>query len=50
MPAKTGWLYLAVVIALFSRAVIGWQLADPMRAELVCDAVIMAQARRECLP
>jgi len=50
IPTSMGWVYLAVVIDLFSRAVIGWQLADHMRAKLVCDAVEMARARRNCLP
>ncbi|WMS89215.1 IS3 family transposase [Pleionea litopenaei] len=50
IPTSTGWIYLAVIIDLYSRAVIGWQLAEHMKAELVCDAVKMAQARRGCLP
>lgn len=50
IDTSLGFVYLAVVIDLFSRAVVGWQLADHMRAELVCDAVRMAQARRGCLP
>jgi transposase InsO family protein len=42
-----GWLYLAVVIDLFSRRVIGWAIADHMRTELVLDALKMAfDARR----
>jgi transposase InsO family protein len=41
-----GWLYLATVIDLFSRRVIGWSLAGHMRAELVCDALAMAVATR----
>ena len=42
-----GWAYLATVIDLSSRRVVGWALADHMRAELVCDAVRMAvQSRR----
>lgn len=42
-----GWLYLATVIDLASRRVVGWAMADHMRAELVCDALTMAlQARR----
>ncbi|WMS87900.1 DDE-type integrase/transposase/recombinase [Pleionea litopenaei] len=45
-----GWIYLALVIDLYSRAVVGWQLADHMRAELVCDAVQIAQVRRGCIP
>lgn len=42
-----GWLYLASVIDLSSRRVVGWAMADHMRAELVCDALTMAiDARR----
>jgi transposase InsO family protein len=37
-----GWLYLASVIDLGSRRVVGWAMADHMRAELVCDALRMA--------
>ena len=41
-----GWLYLAVVIDLYSRLVIGWALAERMTADLVCDALQMALWRR----
>jgi transposase InsO family protein len=41
-----GWLYLATVIDLFSRRVIGWSLAEHMRASLVGDALNMAVATR----
>ena len=42
-----GWLYLATVIDLASRRVVGWAMADHMRAELACDALRMAiDARR----
>jgi putative transposase len=42
-----GWLYLATVIDLASRKVVGWAMAEHMRAELVCDALAMAlEARR----
>ncbi len=34
-----GWLYLATVIDLFSRRVIGWSAADHMRTDLVADAL-----------
>ncbi len=46
IPTGEGWLYLATVIDLFSRRVVGWALADHMRAELVCDALGMAIATR----
>jgi putative transposase len=42
-----GWMYLATVIDLASRLVVGWAMADHMRAELVCDALQMAIARRQ---
>jgi len=37
-----GWLYLATVIDLASRMVVGWQLASHMRTSLVTDALAMA--------
>lgn len=42
-----GWAYLATVIDLASRKVVGWALADHMRAELVVDALDMAFAHRQ---
>lgn len=41
-----GWLYLATVIEVFSRRVIGWAVADHMRASLVCEALDLAVATR----
>ena len=41
-----GWVYLAVVIDAWSRRVVGWSIADHMRAELVADAIDMATWRR----
>ena len=41
-----GWLYLAVVIDLFSRMVVGWAMDKRMKAGLVCDALQMALWRR----
>ncbi len=42
-----GWLYLAAVQDLYSRRIVGWSMADHLRAELVVDALRMAVARRE---
>jgi putative transposase len=42
-----GWLYLAVVLELYSRRVIGWAMAERMTARLVCDALTMAVWRRK---
>ena len=39
---QEGWLYLAVVIDLFSSKVVGWSMGSRMKAELVCDALEMA--------
>jgi len=41
-----GWRYLAVVMDLYSRKIIGWHLADHQRAELVCQAMHHALASR----
>jgi putative transposase len=41
-----GWLYVAVVIDLFSRRVVGWSMRDTMTSQLVTDALIMAIWRR----
>lgn len=45
-----GWLYLAVVLDCYSRRIVGWALADHMRAELVVEAVEFAVARRRPAP
>lgn len=41
-----GWLYLAIVLDLYSRRVIGWSISHRMTAHLVCDAMAMAIASR----
>jgi len=41
-----GWMYLAVVIDLYSRAVIGWSIQPTMTKQLICDALMMALWRR----
>jgi transposase InsO family protein len=43
---QEGWLYLAVVIDLYSRKVVGWSMSSRMKAQLVCDALRMAIWRR----
>lgn len=42
-----GWLYLAVVLDLYSRRVVGWAMAERMTATLVSDALRMALWRRK---
>jgi putative transposase len=41
-----GWLYVAAVIDLFSRRVVGWSMSATMTAQLVTDALVMAIWRR----
>ena len=45
-----GWRYLAVVLDVFSRRVVGWAIADHLRAELVVDALQMALWQRRPAP
>jgi transposase InsO family protein len=46
IPTAEGWLYLAVVMDLCSRRILGWKLTDHLRAELVTDAFTQALAGR----
>jgi transposase InsO family protein len=46
IPTRQGWLYLAVVIDLYSRQVLGWSMSDRNNAQLVQDALTMAIWRR----
>ena len=43
---REGWLYLAVVLDLFSRRVVGWSMQERMHTSLVSDALTMALAAR----
>lgn len=47
IPTQEGWLYLAVVIDLYSRQVVGWSMAKHMRTQLVNDALSMAIWKRK---
>lgn len=47
---SSGFLYLAVVIDLFSRTVVGWSVQPTMTSRLVTDALKLALARRETEP
>jgi putative transposase len=42
VPTDEGWLYLAVVMDLFSRRIVGWSMRPHMKAELTCEALAMA--------
>ena len=46
VAADEGWLYVAVVLDLYSRLVVGWATSDRMSATLTCDALRMALFRR----
>jgi len=41
-----GWLYLCIILDLFSRNIVGWSMADNMKTEMVIDALNMAYLRR----
>lgn len=47
IDTKEGWLYLAVLIDLFSRRVVGWSIADHLRTELPLAALRMAIGNRD---
>lgn len=46
IPTRVGWLHLAVVMDLYSRAIVGWSMNASMTAQLVKDALTMALWRR----
>jgi transposase InsO family protein len=50
IPVRGGHVYLAVVMDIFSRKVIGWSLDKTMTTALVLDAFHMAGAQRDCEP
>jgi len=47
IQTQEGWLYLAAVLDVYSRRIVGWALADHMRQSLVGNALIMALGRRK---
>jgi putative transposase len=50
IPTRAGWLYLAVIIDLHSRAVVGWAMRERMDRQLAMDALGMALDRRGAAP
>jgi transposase InsO family protein len=50
LPTWEGWLYLATVIDIASRRVVGFALAEHLRTELACDALTNAVAARDPAP
>jgi putative transposase len=50
IPTSQGWLYLAAVLDLHSRRIVGWALDQTMTTDLVCAALRMAFGRRQPAP
>lgn len=50
IPTQEGWLYMAGVLDLCSRRIVGWSMADHMQTGLVSDALRMALAQRHPTP
>jgi transposase InsO family protein len=46
IPTREGWLYLAAVLDLYSRAIVGWGMSHSLGGKLAADALDMAIARR----
>jgi transposase InsO family protein len=49
LPTDEGWLYLATLLDVYSRRIVGWAMAEHLRTELALDALTMALQRR-CPP
>lgn len=50
VPTNEGWLFLAAVMDLYSRKIVGWSMRDDLEAPLVVDAISMAITRRKPKP
>jgi len=50
VPTHEGWLFLAAVMDLYSRKIVGWSMREDLEAPLVVDAISMAIARRKPKP
>ena len=50
VPTTEGWLYLAAVMDLYSRRIVGWAMSDSLHRQLVIDALQMAITTRQPLP
>lgn len=50
VPTAEGWLYLAAVLDLATRRIVGWSMSERMPGKLVCDALAMAYLRRRPAP
>src|SRR3954453_4876042 len=50
IPTGEGWMYLAAIKDMATREIVGWSMADHLRGELACDALVMAIQRRQPPP
>jgi transposase InsO family protein len=50
IPTREGWLYVAVLLDLYSRKVVGWAMSDRQNRQLALDALVMAIERRQPEP
>jgi len=50
VPTAEGWLYLAVVLDLYSRRIVGWAMSDSLHRQLVIEALQMALTTRQPAP
>lgn len=50
VPTREGWLYLAVLLDLYSRRIVGWAMSDRQNRQLATDALVMAIERRHPRP
>jgi putative transposase len=47
VPTDEGWLYLAIILDLYSKKIVGWAMRDHMKTELVLAALMMALQRQK---
>jgi putative transposase len=50
IPTREGWLYLAAILDLHSRAIVGWAMSRTLDGQLASDALVMAIAKRGTAP
>jgi transposase InsO family protein len=50
IPTREGWLYLAVLLDIYSRRIVGWAMSDRQNRQLAIDALVMAIERRHPKP
>jgi putative transposase len=50
IPTREGWLYLAILLDLYSRRVVGWAMGEKQNRQLAIDALVMAIEHRQPKP